>query len=108
MRHSLIVTALTFVATSASPALAEPTIKDLAARTELRPFETLTLTDRQFLTGNKDGKPVTIAGELRIPQGASGRLPAVLLLHGSGGVGGGTELWAKHFNEIGVALLPDR
>ncbi len=103
MRHSLIVTALTFVATSASPALAEPTIKDLAARTELRPFETLTLTDRQFLTGNKDGKPVTIAGELRIPQGASGRLPAVLLLHGSGGVGGGTELWAKHFNEIGVA-----
>ena len=103
MRHALIATALTLVVTSAPSAMADPAVKDLAARTELRPFETLTLTDRQFLTGDKNGKAVTIAGELRLPQGANGRLPAVVLLHGSGGVGGGTELWAKHFNEIGVA-----
>jgi dienelactone hydrolase len=83
--------------------MADPSVNDLAARTELRPFETLTLSDRQFLTGDKNGKAATIAGELRLPQGSNGRLPAVILLHGSGGPGGGNEFWAKHFNEIGVA-----
>jgi len=84
-------------------ALAEPTLNDLAARIELRPIETLTLTDQQFLTGDKNGKAVTIAGELRIPRGVNGKMPAVVLLHGSGGVGPGPELWAKLFNEMGIA-----
>jgi dienelactone hydrolase len=84
-------------------ALADPSLKDLAARTELRSIETLTLTDQQFLTGDKNGKAVTIAGQLRFPQGASGRLPAVILLHGSGGPNAGHELWSKHFNEMQVA-----
>ena len=68
----------------AQSAVADPSLKDLAARTELRAFETLTLSDQQFLTGDKNGKLTTIAGELRIPQGASGRLPAIFLQHGSG------------------------
>ena len=80
-----------------------PALNDLAARTELRPFESLTLTDRQFLTGDKNGKAVTLAGELRLPRGASGRLPAVILAHGSGGTGPREEFWAKYFNEMGIA-----
>jgi dienelactone hydrolase len=87
----------------AQAAMAEPSLKDLAARTELRAIETLTLSDEQFLLGDKNGKATTIAGELRLPQGASGRLPAVVLLHGSGGVGPGPEFWAKEFNEMGIA-----
>jgi hypothetical protein len=51
--------------------MADPSLKDLAARTELRAIETLTLTDQQFLTGDKNGKTVTIAAQLRFPQGAS-------------------------------------
>jgi len=90
---------------STQAALAEPSLNDLAARIELRPIETLTLTDQQFLTGDKNGKAVTIAGELRIPRGVNGRMPAVVLLHGSGGVGPGPELWAKHFNEMGIAAF---
>src|SRR6266550_7556803 len=89
----------------AQSAVAEPSLKDLAARTEVRAIETLTLTDQQFLTGDKNGKAVTIAGQLRFPQGASGRLPAVILQHGSGGLNAGHELWSKHFNEIGVASV---
>ena len=84
-------------------AAAEPSLKDLAARTEVRAIETLTLTDQQFLTGDKDGKAVTIAGQLRFPQGVSGRLPVVMLQHGSGGPNGGHELWTKTFNEMGIA-----
>jgi dienelactone hydrolase len=90
---------------STQAALAEPSLNDLAARIELRPIETLTLTDQQFLTGDKNGKAVTIAGELRIPRGVTGRMPAVVLLHGSGGATGGHELWAKHFNEMGIATF---
>jgi dienelactone hydrolase len=90
---------------STQTALADPSESDLAARIELRPIETLTLTDQQFLTGDKNGKAVTIAGELRIPRGVSGRVPAVVLLHGSGGVGPGPELWAKHINEMGIAAF---
>jgi dienelactone hydrolase len=87
----------------AQAALAEPSLQDLAARTDLRAVPSLTLTDQQFLTGDQNGKAVTLAGELRLPRGAAGRVPAVILLHGSGGINGGHELWAKHFNEIGVA-----
>jgi dienelactone hydrolase len=103
VRYVLIAAAVALFVTSAPLAIADPSVKDLAARTELRPFETMTLSDRQFLTGDKNGKAATIAGELRLPQGSNGRLPAVILLHGSGGPGGGNEFWAKHFNEIGVA-----
>jgi dienelactone hydrolase len=86
----------------AQSAVADPSLKDLAARTEVRAIETLTLTDQQFLTGDKNGKAVTIAGQLQFPQGASGRLAVVILQHGSGGPNGGHELWAKTFNEMGI------
>jgi len=91
------------IAASTLSAAADPSLKDLAARTELWPIETLTLTDQQFLTGDRNARATTIAGELRFPQGASGRLPAVILLHGSGGPNGGHELWSKQFNEMGIA-----
>jgi dienelactone hydrolase len=84
-------------------AAADPALNDLAARTELHAFESLTLTDQQFLTGDKSGKIVTLAGELRLPQGAAGRLPAVILVHGSGGTGSREEFWAKYFNAMGIA-----
>jgi dienelactone hydrolase len=102
-RFAAACVALALVAMQWSSAAADPSVKSLAARTELRPIETLTLTDQQFLTGDKNGKAVTIAGELRLPQGASGRLPAVILMHGSGGPGPRDEFWAKAFNGMGIA-----
>ena len=56
--------------------------KDMPARIELHPLQTLTLSDRQFLTGDKEGaKPTTLGGELSIAQG-EGRRPVVILMHG--------------------------
>src|ERR1700730_10058432 len=66
--------------------------KEIAARVELYAIPSLTISDRQFLTGDTDGKPVTVAGEFRLAQG-SGRLPVVVMMHGSSGIGANTEPW---------------
>lgn len=105
MRHALRAACLVHSLLWVQTAVAEPSVRDLAARTEVHPIQTLTVSVRQFLTGDQDGKPVTIAGHLRFPQAASGRLPAVILQHGSSGSNARDELWAKTFNEMGIATF---
>jgi len=83
-------------------AFAQAMPKDVAARVELYAIPTLTLSDQQFLTGDDNGKAVTVAGEFRIAQG-SGRLPVVVLMHGSSGVG--TEPWVHTFNAMGISTF---
>ena len=78
--------------------------KEVAARVELHAIPSLTLSDQQFLTGDANGTPVTVAGELRIAQGA-GRLPVVVLMHGSSGVGATMEAWVHHFNAMGISTF---
>ena len=85
MKRTLAAACVVIGLACAGAAAADPSVNDVAARTELRAFETLTLTDQQFLTGDRNGRPTMIAGQLRIPQNTAGRLPAVILLHGSGG-----------------------
>ena len=84
-------------------ALAEAPTADIAPRTELHAIPTMTLSDGDFLTG-KDGKPVTVSGQLRIAQGA-GRLPVVVLMHGSGGMGSNIDAWSRLFNAMGVSTF---
>jgi dienelactone hydrolase len=83
---------------------AEVGTKDFAARTELLPIQTLTLTDQQFLTGDNNGKPTTITGQLRIAQG-TGRLPVVVLQHGSGGFAPNIEYWSRELNAAGISTF---
>src|SRR6476469_8317089 len=78
--------------------------KDVAARVELYAMPSLTISDQQFLTGDANGKQVTVAGEFRIAQG-SGRLPVVVLMHGSSGVGAGMDAWVRHFNAMGISTF---
>lgn len=78
--------------------------KPMAARTELHSIPSLTLSDEQFLKGDAGGKPVVVSGELRIAQG-SGRLPVVVMIHGSGGMGPNIDLWTREFNEMGVSTF---
>ena len=94
---------------------ADPAAADLPTRIELHPIPTLTLSDQQFLVGEASfvgrsgagpdaatGKPVTIAGMLRLPRG-SGKFPVVVLVHGSGGPAAGGERWARELTEMGIA-----
>src|SRR5579863_262893 len=74
-------------------------------RIEIRPVETVTLTNQQFLTGDKNGKPAMLAGELRIPKPGNDKLPAVILVHGAGGVGALHERWVQELNSMGIATF---
>jgi dienelactone hydrolase len=79
--------------------------RQLAARVELHGIQTVTLSDEQFLRGDTAAaRPATIGGELRIAQG-TGRLPVVVMLHGSSGVGANIETWVRQFNEMGISTL---
>ena len=78
--------------------------KEVASRVELYAIPSLTISDQQFLTGDANGTHVTVAGELRVAQGA-GRLPVVVLMHGSSGVGATTEAWVHHFNAMGISTF---
>ena len=78
--------------------------KEIAARVEIYTIPSLTISDQQFLTGDSNGKPVTVAGEFRIAQG-TGRLPVVVMMHGSSGVGANTEPWVHHFNAMGISTF---
>jgi dienelactone hydrolase len=99
-----LVAAAFCISLSASLAAADPASEGIAARTELIAINTLTLTDAQFLTGDASAKAVTTAGQLRIPNG-TGRLPVVVLQHGSGGMGANVEMWAREFNAMGIATF---
>jgi dienelactone hydrolase len=85
-------------------ALAEPAAKDIAARTELHVIHTLTLSDSQFLKGDAEAKPTEVSGMLRLPAG-SGKLPVVVLMHGSGGMGPNIEYWERTLNAIGITTF---
>jgi dienelactone hydrolase len=98
-----LMTALA-VSLVASFALAEPISQDMAARTELHSIGTLTLSDAQFLSGDANGKATTIAGQLRIAA-SSGRLPLVVLQHGSGGMAANLEMWTRELNASGISTF---
>jgi dienelactone hydrolase len=79
--------------------------KEVAARVEIHTIPSLTISDQQFLIGDTNGStPVTMAGELRIAQGI-GKLPAVVLMHGSGGVPPTMEAWTRQLNGIGISTF---
>ncbi|GGI32896.1 dienelactone hydrolase family protein [Bradyrhizobium guangdongense] len=95
---------IALIAFSSSAPATEIGVRDFAARTELRSIQTLTLTDRQFLTGDTSGTPTTLTGELRIAQG-TGRLPLVVLQHGSGGFAPKIEYWSRELNAAGISTF---
>lgn len=78
------------------------------ARLEVLPISSVTISDEDFLAGKKGDHAVTIAGELRIPRGGNTKLPAAILLHTSGGMGGtGSPIdeWSRELNQLGIATF---
>ena len=86
------------------PAATEGLPKDMAARIEAIPIQTLTISDEQFLKGDAYGRPTVIAGTLRIAQG-TGRLPLVVIVQGSGGHNTNTDVWDRQFEAMGISTF---
>jgi dienelactone hydrolase len=76
----------------------EAAVEDTATRIRIYPIATRTLTESQVLHGE------SIAGELRIPR-TQGRVPVVILVHGSGGAGNHEDRWAHEINGIGIGTF---
>jgi dienelactone hydrolase len=74
------------------------------ARTEVITFQSMTLSDQEFLRGRKDGKQVTLGGVLRLPAG-TGKIPVAILLHGSGGISGYVTDWEADYNALGMGTF---
>jgi len=74
-------------------------------RLEIHAIPSVTVSNEQFLTGDRYGKPVIIGGELRVPRGATEKFSTVILIHGSGGISAATDRWAQELNSVGVAAF---
>jgi len=94
---------LSFLVAAPAWAVEEPS-RQIAARTELYQIRTLNLSDRQFLTADAGGEAVTISGQLRIAQG-NGKLPVVVLQHGSAGFSANVDAWSRELNELGISTF---
>lgn len=78
------------------------------ARQEVHALQSLTLSDAEFLNGEHHGKSVMLSGLLRLPKIGPDKLPAVILLHGAGGMGGTGSMideWSLELNQIGIATF---
>jgi dienelactone hydrolase len=100
----VIAVALALVlALAAAPALAQ-------LRMSLIPFESVTLSAQQVLLGETQGKPVTLAGELRLPLSRTGtaKVPVVIFIHGLSGLSTIGDEWARALNSWGIGVfMPD-
>ncbi|MGZ5111244.1 MAG: dienelactone hydrolase family protein [Usitatibacter sp.] len=99
--------ALLFMVLASPPlpsAAQDPGSKSIPARVEIHPIASLTISDEGFLKGDDSGKPVTVTGELRVAQG-SGKLPVVVLIHGSSGIGPNIALWSRDLNAMGISTF---
>jgi len=58
-----------------------------------------------ILDGLANDPPVTVSGTLDLPPGAAGGVPAMLIVHGSGGIGPREAEYQRELNAIGIATL---
>ncbi len=68
-------------------------------------FATQSPTGPQFVQGTTTAPAAVISGELARPRGAGGRVPAVVLIHGSSGIGSKMAVWRQELLGLGVSTF---
>jgi dienelactone hydrolase len=68
-------------------------------------FQTVTPTIPEFLQGIRRAATSLIWGDLELPAGPVDRSPAVVLVHGSSGVGSHVDRWAEELRQVGAATF---
>ena len=84
-----------------------PKAKEWKGKGEKIEFPSLpTLTIRDFLQGKKPNREITIWGTLNFPVNvAEKNVPAVVILHGGGGINEIEEHWIEVINSLGIATF---
>ena len=94
--------------TSAQDLSLAPPSYGVSSRSEIYSIPSLTISDSQFLLGDKQGKAVSVGGILRYPPNPtkiSSKLPVVVLVHGSSGIGANLDYWSNTFLAQGYATF---
>lgn len=76
----------------------------LPGRIDYHTIPSFTVSGEEFLLA-RQGKNVLLTGELRLPQGTAAKFPAVVLIHGSGGINSAMDVWVHQLNQAGVATF---
>ncbi|WP_258234434.1 dienelactone hydrolase family protein [Cupriavidus pinatubonensis] len=100
--------AISLAAAISLPALAQEIYNDLASTPSGRIyFNSVTPKSKwELVHRNYDPKPTTIWGMLYLPENVQGRVPAMVISHGSAGVQDkDTDRWVRVFNQMGVAAF---
>ncbi len=64
------------------------------------------MTIKDFLAGKIPEKEITIWGTLKFPANTPNKnVPAIVILHGMGGIGIWEEHWMNTFNSMGLATF---
>lgn len=109
MKKFLSLLGLLFYITSfAHDVSVTPPSYGVSSRSEIYSIPSLTISDSQFLQGDKQGKAVTVGGILRYPPNptkVSAKLPVVVLVHGSSGIGANLDYWSNTFLAQGFATF---
>jgi dienelactone hydrolase len=68
-------------------------------------FESPTPKTMRDLVTRSAMERAAISGFLSFPEKAAGPVPAMVILHGSGGIGGRESMWAQRMNDLGYAAF---
>lgn len=103
--HTLLA-ALSFTSLFASLAVAEPLADLSAGQTGHIEFMASNPEHRWALIYGRLGPQQVIAGDLLMPKNGTGKVPVVVMSHGSDGITAGMhEVWAKPLNDAGYAVF---
>jgi len=105
MKRLALAALLAFAAASDHAQAQQPAHKGIPGRVELHAIPSLWISDEQFLKGDAAGRQVTLGAELRLARGGTGKLPVVVLMHGSGGIGPNVPYWLRELNAMGISTL---
>ena len=100
-----MATATILLGTLTAPTTAHAQASAWPGRIKILPIRSKTLPLDAFLRGDQSAPGVLLGGELRLPTGPTARVPAVILIHGSGGIGAGPDMWAHILNQAGIAAF---
>ena len=109
IRRLLVLTMTGALSVFAMLAAAQSPVTDFSAGQPSGTYRFVSWTPKtigELIKGNPGADGVNVTGHLFLPAGSDAKVPAVILIHGSGGIYKAMlEFWPRQFNAAGIAVL---